>query len=48
MTLGLLPVVGIPMPLVSYGGSALLTFMTLLGIVNSIAIRKYDSPGDSR
>ncbi|MCA1927619.1 MAG: rod shape-determining protein RodA [Calditerrivibrio sp.] len=48
MTLGLLPVVGIPMPLVSYGGSALVTFMTLLGIVNSISIRKFDSPGDNR
>lgn len=48
MTLGLLPVVGIPMPLVSYGGSALITFMTLLGIVNSVSIRKFDSPGDNR
>lgn len=48
MTLGLLPVVGIPMPLVSYGGSALITFMTLLGIANSISIRKFDSPGDNR
>ncbi|MGC8767882.1 rod shape-determining protein RodA [Calditerrivibrio sp.] len=48
MTLGLLPVVGIPMPLVSYGGSALITFMTLLGIANSISIRKFDSPGDVR
>ncbi|MCX8083483.1 MAG: rod shape-determining protein RodA [Calditerrivibrio sp.] len=48
MTLGLLPVVGIPMPLISYGGSALITFMTLLGIANSISIRKFDSPGDNR
>ncbi|MEF3255311.1 MAG: rod shape-determining protein RodA [Deferribacterales bacterium] len=48
MTIGLLPVVGIPMPLISYGGSSLITFMTLLGIVNSISIRKFDSPGDNR
>lgn len=34
---GLLPVIGVPFPLLSYGGSSLLTFMILLGIVSSIA-----------
>ncbi len=38
-TLGLMPVVGVPLPLVSYGGSNLLTSFMLLGIVQSIAIR---------
>lgn len=46
MTLGLMPVVGIPMPFISYGGSSLLTFMSMLGLVNSIAMRKYDTVAD--
>jgi rod shape determining protein RodA len=33
MTIGLFPVVGIPLPLISYGGSSLLTFTTLLFIL---------------
>ncbi len=37
--IGFLPVVGVPMPLVSYGGSSVLTFFMALGIVQSIAIR---------
>lgn len=36
---GFMPVVGVPLPLVSYGGSSLLTFFMALGIVQSIAIR---------
>lgn len=32
MTMGLVPVIGIPLPFVSYGGSSLLTFTTLLFI----------------
>jgi rod shape determining protein RodA len=46
MTAGMMPVVGIPMPLVSYGGSSLLTFMSMLGLVNGIAMRRFDDPGD--
>lgn len=33
MTIGLFPIVGIPLPLVSYGGSSLLTFTILLFIL---------------
>jgi rod shape determining protein RodA len=33
MTIGLFPVVGIPLPLISYGGSSLLTFTTLVFIL---------------
>jgi len=36
MCLGILPIVGIPLPFVSYGGSNLMTNMIALGIVNSI------------
>jgi rod shape determining protein RodA len=36
MVMGLAPVVGIPLPLVSYGGSAMLTVMICLGALMSI------------
>ncbi len=36
MVMGLAPVVGIPLPLVSYGGSAMMTVMLCLGILMSI------------
>lgn len=37
MVTGLLPIVGIPLPLMSYGGSNLLTFGICIGIVTSIS-----------
>ena len=40
MSLGLMPITGISLPFVSYGGSGLLTHFLALGIVQSIA-RKY-------
>jgi len=40
MNIGLLPVTGIPLPLVSYGGSSLLTTMLALGLVQSIVARQ--------
>jgi rod shape determining protein RodA len=36
MVIGQLPVVGVPLPLVSYGGTSLVTIMTGLGILMSI------------
>ena len=33
MTVGLFPIVGIPLPLISYGGSSLLTFTMLIFIL---------------
>ncbi len=33
MTMGLVPIIGIPLPLVSYGGSSLIGFTILLGVV---------------
>ena len=39
MNMGILPVVGIPLPFVSYGGSALLAHMALAGIMHSVIQR---------
>ena len=36
MVMGILPVVGIPLPLVSYGGSAMVTFLASFGLLMSI------------
>ena len=36
MVSGLLPVVGVPLPLVSYGGSSLITLMASFGVIMSI------------
>lgn len=40
MTIGLLPVVGMPLLLVSYGGSSLMVTMFLLGILINIGMRR--------
>lgn len=41
MVTGLLPVVGIPLPLLSYGGSSLVTTMLALGILLNIRMRRF-------
>jgi rod shape determining protein RodA len=41
MVIGLLPIVGVPLPLLSYGGSSMLTTMTTLGIISNVAYRRY-------
>ena len=40
MVLGLLPIVGAPLPILSYGGSSMLAIMIGLGIVMSCKIYK--------
>jgi rod shape determining protein RodA len=40
MVMGLLPVVGIPLPLVSYGGTAMVTFLASFGVLMSISSHK--------
>lgn len=45
MVMGLAPVVGIPLPLVSFGGSALMTTMICLGILMAIDRQNRRTPG---
>lgn len=40
MNVGLLPVTGIPLPLVSYGGTSLLVSLAAIGLLESIAVRR--------
>lgn len=41
MTIGLLPVVGIPLPLLSYGGSNMMLIFIALGLVSSVSTHRY-------
>lgn len=38
MVMGMLPVVGIPLPLISYGGTAMLTLLMGIGLIFSVSI----------
>lgn len=40
MVIGRMPITGIPLPLMSYGGSSLLTMFLLLGLVQSVRLRR--------
>ncbi|NWF52125.1 MAG: rod shape-determining protein RodA [Nitrospirae bacterium] len=42
MTLGIMPVVGIPLPFMSYGGTALLSNLISLGILINIRTRRFE------
>ncbi|MCY4237381.1 MAG: rod shape-determining protein RodA [Rhodospirillaceae bacterium] len=46
MVMGLLPVVGIPLPLVSYGGTSMLTLMFSFGLVMSVVRASDEHLGD--
>jgi rod shape determining protein RodA len=40
MNMGIMPVTGIPLPLISYGGSSLIAFLLLIGMVESVYIHR--------
>lgn len=42
MTMGLMPIIGIPLPFMSYGGTALLSNFIAAGILISIRARRFD------
>lgn len=42
MTMGMMPVTGIPLPLVSYGGSSMFTSLIALGLAAGVHRRRYD------
>lgn len=41
MTMGIMPVTGIPLPLMSYGGSSLIATLACLGLVSSVHARRF-------
>ncbi len=41
MTLGLVPVVGVPLPLMSYGGNSIVTTMAGIGLLLNIKMRRF-------
>jgi rod shape determining protein RodA len=43
MTIGIMPVTGIPLPFVSFGGAAMITFLLLIGLLQSIHLRAMTS-----
>jgi len=40
MTIGILPITGLPLPLLSYGGSFMVSTMIALGLVQSVYHRR--------
>ena len=41
MVAGVMPVVGVPLPMVSYGGSALASMMFAIGVIMNVSMRRY-------
>jgi rod shape determining protein RodA len=41
MVMGIMPVTGIPLPLLSYGGSSIFSSLCAIGILSSIRMRRY-------
>jgi rod shape determining protein RodA len=41
MVVGRMPVTGIPLPLMSYGGSSLISTFVMLGLVNNVRLRRF-------
>jgi rod shape determining protein RodA len=43
MTMGLFPIIGIPLPFISYGGSSLIGFTLMLGLVLKLDLHRFQS-----
>ncbi len=41
MTMGIMPVTGIPLPLVSYGGSSIIATLACIGLVVNVSMRRF-------
>lgn len=41
MTIGLMPITGLPLPLISYGGSFMVSTMVALGLIQSVYVRRF-------
>jgi rod shape determining protein RodA len=48
MVMGLAPVVGVPMPLLSYGGTVMLTVMIGFGLVMAVRVQRYSEVTSGR
>ncbi len=41
MAMGLMPVVGVPLPFISYGGSSIVTMMICIGLLMNVSMRRF-------
>lgn len=48
MVMGLAPVVGVPMPLMSYGGTVMVTVMVGFGLVEAVRVHRYEEMPSGR
>jgi rod shape determining protein RodA len=47
MTMGIMPVTGVPLPFISSGGSSFIAFSFSLGVANSVWLRRSPVPGET-
>jgi rod shape determining protein RodA len=40
MTIGIMPITGIPLPFMSYGGTALVSFFAVIGLAVNVGMRR--------
>jgi rod shape determining protein RodA len=48
MVMGFAPVVGVPMPLMSYGGTVMVTVMVCFGLVEAVRVHRYEEMPSGR